>query len=92
MNMDSQCVTLLVLLDRSAAFHTVDHEVLLNRLHTSFGVRGLALQWFASYLSNRFQRVSFDQKLSENFLADLWCFSGIMLVSLTIHDLYQKII
>ena len=67
MNMDSQRLTLLVLLDLSAAFDTVDHEVLLNRLSTSFGVRGSALHWFVSYLSNRSQRVSFDQKLSENF-------------------------
>ena len=64
MNLDSQRVTLLVLLDLSVAFDTVDHEVLLNRLNTSFGVRGSALQWFSSYLLNRSQRVSFDQNLS----------------------------
>ena len=67
MNLDSQCVTLLVLLDLSAAFDTVDHGVLLNRLNTSFGVRGSALQWFTSYLLNRSQRVSCDQNLSEKF-------------------------
>ena len=67
MNLDSQHVTLLVLLDLSAAFDTVDHGVLLNRLNTSFGVRGSALQWFTSYLLNRSQRVSFDQNLSEKF-------------------------
>ena len=67
MNMDSQRLTLLVLLDQSAAFDTVDHDVLLNRLSTSFGVKGSAIHWFPSYLSNRSQSVSFDQKLSENF-------------------------
>ena len=48
--MDSQRVTLVVLLDQSVAFDTVDHDVLLNRLSTitSFGVRGSALHWFAS--------------------------------------------
>lgn len=48
----------------------VDHDVLLNRLSTSFGVRGSALRCFASYLPNRSQSVSCDQKLSENFQLD----------------------
>ena len=60
MSLDSQRVTLLVLLGLTAAFDTVDHGVLVNRLSTSFGVRGSALQWFTSYLLNRSQRVSFD--------------------------------
>ena len=68
--MDSQRVTLVVLLDQSVAFDTVDHDVLLNRLSTSFGFRGSALRCFVSYLPNRSQPVSFDQKLSENFQLD----------------------
>ena len=60
MSLDSQRVTLLVLLVLSAAFDTVDHGVLVNRLSTSFGVRGSALHWFTSYLLNRSQRMSFD--------------------------------
>ena len=67
MNLDSQRVTLLVLLDLSATFETVDHRVSLNRLRTSFGVRGSTLQWFTSYLLNRSQLMSFDQNLSEKF-------------------------
>ena len=67
MNMNSQHVTLLVLLDLSAAFDTVDHEVLLNRLKSSIGISGTALKWFASYLANRSQRVSFEQNVSGKF-------------------------
>ena len=47
--------TILVLLDLTAAFDTIDHEVLLNRLNQRFGFRDLALKWLASYLAGRKQ-------------------------------------
>ena len=49
--------TILVLLDLSAAFDTIDHQVLLNRLNQGFGFRDLALKWLASYLVDRKQSV-----------------------------------
>ena len=67
MNMNNQKVTLLVLLDLSAAFDTVDHKILLSRLQSSFGIRGTALAWLSSYLSNRRQRIIYDGCQSEDF-------------------------
>ena len=47
LGMDRQHVTLLVLLDFSAAFDTVDHQVLLRRLEVTYGITGTAFQWLA---------------------------------------------
>ena len=54
---DSGNVSLLNLLDLSAAFDTIDHGILLQRLEIIFGVSGTALEWFKSYFSNRHQAV-----------------------------------
>jgi len=49
--------TLLISLDLSAAFDTVDHSVLLKRLRCSFGIAGNVLSWIQSYLCDRTQSV-----------------------------------
>ena len=65
--MDNQRVTLLVLLDLSAAFDTIDHQVLLNRLYVKYGITGTALKWFNSYLSDRKQRMLINGSYSSDF-------------------------
>ena len=65
--MDKGHVTLLVMLDLSAAFDTVDHSILLQRMQSKLGLRGTALLWFKSYLVGRMQQVSINGMLSEKF-------------------------
>ena len=58
--LDKRKAAVLVLLDLSAAFDTIDHDIMLNRLTSLFGITGKALQWLESYLTNRSQSVVID--------------------------------
>ena len=55
----------LALLDFSSAFDTIDHTILVHRLHTDFGFTDIVLQWFSSYLTDRTHYVSLCNHCSD---------------------------
>ena len=63
--LEDQEVACLILLDLSAAFDTIDHNILLRRLETRFAVTDTALNWLRSYLTNRTQAVTVGDPLLE---------------------------
>ena len=65
LNADNGKISVLVLLDLSAAFDTVDHNILLDRLENWTGLSGMALNWFESYLKDRDFFVSIGNYTSE---------------------------
>ena len=67
LSMDKQEVTLLVLLDLSTAFDTVDHMVLVDFLENDFGINNLALSLIKLFLCGRKQRVTINQEESRDF-------------------------
>ena len=63
--LDSGRAALMVLLDLSAAFDTLDHRLLLRRLQQC-GVTGAALSWLESYLQGRKQSIRINDALSSS--------------------------
>lgn len=62
--LDKGNVVLAVFLDFKRAFETVDRKVLLHKM-SGMGIKGAALRWFQSYLSDRRQRVKFKNSVSD---------------------------
>ena len=64
LNRDEGRATALTLLDLPAAFDTLDHSSITNLLSTWYGIDGINLDWFVSYLSDRKQKVKLMDCLS----------------------------
>ena len=69
----------MVLLDLSAAFDTINHAILLDRLKSRIGISGTALQWLKSYLSNRTFQVAIGSDFSDPIHLDIGVPQGSVL-------------
>ena len=74
---DKQLSSILILIDLSTAFNTVDQTTLLTILRDEIGIEGTALKWFAPFLKGRTQRVKISDSYSEESAVIFWCCTGI---------------
>ena len=76
---DKKTATVLLLLDLSSAFDTVDVHILLDILCREIGITGVALQWFHSFLTNRTMSVKINNSYSDIFLLEFGIPQGSVL-------------
>ncbi|KAI5085332.1 hypothetical protein C0J45_23157, partial [Silurus meridionalis] len=80
---DQGFVSLLVLLDLSAAFDTIDHTILLARLENVVGIKGTALSWLRSYLTDRYQFVDVNGEFSTLYEVKFASLDGVSVSACT---------
>ena len=76
---DSKSRTLLIQLDLSAAFDTIDQNTLIRRLEQTFGLSGTVINWIQSYISDRSQYVRVGQRQSANIACEYGVAQGSVL-------------
>ena len=64
-SIDQHGIVILVMLDRSQAFDTIDHDTLFSRIENTLGIMGQALAWCKSYLSGFTLHIKIDKSFSE---------------------------
>ena len=65
-NMDNGKLNGVVFIDIKKAFDSINHRILLNKMNEQFGIFGVELKWFESYLTNREQQCNVNGELSSN--------------------------
>ena len=83
----------LVLLDLSAAFDTVNHSILFDRMEDEIGSTGTALDWVNSYFSVRTTSVNINGAHSRKCLLNYGLPQGFVMgpLSFTIYTIYQLV-
>ena len=87
---DIGMVSLLGLLDMSAAFDTVDHDILICRLEMSFGIKSTALAWLRSFLMKRTQQVVFNGQTSSKVIVASGVPQGSVLGTIALPPIYGQ--
>ena len=81
-----------IFIDVQKAFDTVDHDILLSKLHR-YGFRGIINEWFASYLNNRMHTTQIGQHVSNKAIVTCGVLQGSvlgpLLFLLYVNDMYQ---
>ena len=88
-SLDDVFVTVLVMLDLSAAFDILNHGILLSRFEKVFGISGAVLKWITSYLTDCFQVVVIDTEHSKPVLLKYGVPQGLVL-GLKKYSIYAK--
>jgi len=87
---DQRQVTLLGLLDMSAAFDYVDHDLLLQRPHYSFGMTGAVLDWISCFLRKTHPANRLRRSAVHNSASGVWCSTRIRARAVVIRLIHRR--